>query len=248
MTAAAWAAASLCGVSVLLALRPGSLPRGAARASPLPVSTRSVRPAPASPRFMQPALLSMGAAAGTWFLVGGWGGGPLAVVAAAVSWRVLARLEPPAARRRRQALERELPLVVDLMAASLFAGSAPAAALGRLVDVVDPPLREELRAPVARLRLGADPVTVWADLARHPQLGPLGRCLLRAAETGASVSDALRELSTELRHRARAEVEARARAVGVQASAPLGLCLLPAFVVLGVVPLVAGLLPVLLGR
>ena len=40
--------------------------------------------------------------------------------------------------------------------------------------------------------------------------------------------------------RARADVEERARSIEVKAAAPLGLCLLPAFVVLGVVPMVAG--------
>ena len=55
-------------------------------------------------------------------------------------------------------------------------------------------------------------------------------------------------LAVDLRRGARARVEARARAVGVRAALPLGLCLLPAFVLLGVVPLVAGSLPVLAWR
>ncbi|MCW2792983.1 MAG: type secretion system protein, partial [Nocardioides sp.] len=41
------------------------------------------------------------------------------------------------------------------------------------------------------------------------------------------------------------DVEDRARAVGVKAALPLGLCLLPAFVLIGIVPLVAGLLTTL---
>ena len=45
----------------------------------------------------------------------------------------------------------------------------------------------------------------------------------------------------------RSEAEARARTVGVRAAAPLGLCLLPAFVLVGVVPLVAGTVASLLG-
>jgi pilus assembly protein TadC len=49
-------------------------------------------------------------------------------------------------------------------------------------------------------------------------------------------------LADELARSARAEVEDRARAVGVKAAVPLGLCLLPSFLLIGVVPLVAGLL------
>ena len=55
-------------------------------------------------------------------------------------------------------------------------------------------------------------------------------------------------LSDDLRRASRADVESRARAVGVKAAVPLGVCLLPAFVLVGVVPLVAGAVGVLAGR
>ena len=258
MTAGVWLAAALCGIGAALALRPARRPADGAGASTTVMpgaraaassgvtEARSPRAASgAGPT--SPAVSAVGAASGVWFLVGGWPGVPVGAVAGVLAWRVLSRREPTVLRRRREALERGVPLTVDLLAASLSVGSAPAAALARVLDAVDPPLRDELRTPVARLRLGADPVVVWAEMARHPQLGPIGRCLLRATESGAPVADALQRLSADQRHQARTEVEARARAVGVKAAAPLGLCLLPAFVLLGIVPLIAGLLPVLLG-
>jgi hypothetical protein len=51
---------------------------------------------------------------------------------------------------------------------------------------------------------------------------------------------ALTRLAQELRTRRRAEVEVRVRQVEVKAAVPLGVCLLPSFVLVGVVPLVAG--------
>jgi pilus assembly protein TadC len=48
-------------------------------------------------------------------------------------------------------------------------------------------------------------------------------------------------LADDLEREALAAVEDRARAVGVKAAVPLGLCLLPAFLLLGIVPLVASL-------
>jgi pilus assembly protein TadC len=134
------------------------------------------------------------------------------------------------------------------MAACLSAGLSPAAALGLLVTAVDDPLREELAVLKARLGVGVDPATVWRDLAGHPQLGGLGRALSRAVDSGASVADALVRLAVDLRRQTRAEAESRARAVGVKAAVPLGVCLLPAFVLVGVVPLVAGSVSVLVGR
>ena len=56
---------------------------------------------------------------------------------------------------------------------------------------------------------------------------------------------AVGRLAEALAEAARGEVEDRARAVGVKAALPLGLCLLPAFVLLGIVPVVAGMLATL---
>ena len=155
-------------------------------------------------------------------------------------------MEPLSARRRREQLLRSLPHTVDLLASSLAVGASPTTAVGLVAHAVDPPMRDELALVASRLALGVDPVRVWSEVARHPQLGGLGRCLVRAIDSGASVAEAMRRLADDLRRGARAEVEARARAVGVRAAAPLGLCLLPAFLLTGVVPLVAGSVEVLL--
>lgn len=212
----------------------GSVPRRPSRRPPGEPATPRPRSLPA------PLLVAVAAGVATWMLVTGVLGLALGCGAAAVGWRVTARAEPRPVRRRREALVAALPHVVDLMAASLAVGASPAAALDRLGAAVDEPIRSELVPVVARLRLGTDPAAVWRELSGHPQLGPLGRCLLRAAESGAPVAEAMGHLAEDLRRTSRAEVEARARTVGVRAAAPLGLCLLPAFVLVGVVPLVAG--------
>jgi Flp pilus assembly protein TadB len=195
-----------------------------------------------------PVVAALGAGLATWALLTGVLGLVLGVASAAVTWRAVARMEPRAERRRRERLSEALPHVVDLMAACLAVGDSPGGALDRVASAVDDPMRSELRAVAARLRLGADSVAVWREVSRHPQLGPLGRCLLRATESGAPVSEAMTRLAEDVRRDSRAEVEARARAVGVRATAPLGVCLLPAFVVVGVVPLVAGSVSVLVLR
>lgn len=173
-------------------------------------------------------------------------GGPLApvagLVAAVAVWVVAGRAEPPAVRRRREEARADLPHVVGLLAAALRSG----AATGVAVDVVRaalPGAAADRLAPVAaRLALGADPLRVWEGLAADDALGPLGRALARSQTTGAPVVRTVERLADELAATARAEVEDRARAIGVKAALPLGLCLLPAFVLIGIVPLVAGLL------
>ncbi|MCR6029834.1 type II secretion system protein [Nocardioides sp. zg-579] len=192
-------------------------------------------------RRQRPALaLLTGASA--YLFVGG-PAAPVAAVAAAVgAWVALGRAEPPQARRRREAVRRELPHVVTLLATALRAGSAPGEAVDLVCRALPGPAADRLAPAAARLALGVDPATVWSGLGGDAELAPLGRALARAHATGAPVVAAVERLADELAARARAEVEDRARTVGVRAAVPLGLCLLPAFLLVGIVPLVAGLL------
>jgi Flp pilus assembly protein TadB len=142
--------------------------------------------------------------------------------------------------RRREELVEDLPTGVDLLGSCLDAGAAPESALVSVSGALGGPVGEEFLVIHHRLEVGVDPAQVWRSVAAHPQLAPLGRAVGRAHETGAPIGEAVHRLAEELRDRARADVETRARSIEVKAAAPLGLCLLPAFVVLGVVPMVVG--------
>lgn len=168
-------------------------------------------------------------------------GVPLGLVVAVVAGAVLGRLEPAHVRRRRQRLAADLPIAVDLLAACLRSGSAPVAALDAVRQAIGGPVGEALGGVVAMQRLGGDPVDCWSSLAGDPALAPLARTASRAMTSGAPLSDALEHLAADCRERRRAEAEAAAKRVGVRAAAPLGLCFLPAFVLLGVVPIAAGI-------
>lgn len=185
-----------------------------------------------------------------WAVLAGGGatvllGGPVAPVAGAavgaLVWVAAVRVEPRGARLRREEVRRDLPHVVTLLGAALRSGAAPAVAVDLACRALPGAAADRLRPVAARLELGADPASVWGELAEDPALGPLGRTMARTHRTGAPVVDAVDRLGEDLARRSRAEVEDRARAVGVRAAVPLGVCLLPAFLLLGIVPLVAGL-------
>lgn len=175
--------------------------------------------------------------------------GPIApvagVVGVAATYAVIGRLEPPAVRRRREQGRRELPHLVGFYAAALRSGAAPAEALGVVCAALPGAAADELAPSCARLRLGVAGGEVWGDLAMHPALGPLGRAMARAHASGASVTTTVAALADDLAARSRGDAEDRARTVGVKAAVPLGLCLLPAFLLIGIVPLVAGALSAL---
>ena len=68
-----------------------------------------------------------------------------------------------------------------------------------------------------------------------------------AVRAGAPVADLLRAEAVRHRRSARAEGTARAAALGVRLMLPLGACVLPAFVLLGVVPLLVSVVSGTLG-
>lgn len=186
-------------------------------------------------------LWSLLAGAGAATVVDGAGGLLAASAAAATVWTVVGRAESPAARAEREAVRRDLPAVVTLLAAALRSGADPAEAVTVVADALPGPASARLAAVVSRLRLGGDPAVVWAELAHDPELAALGRTMARAQTTGSPVVSAVERLAQDLGRNARGEAEDRARAVGVKAAVPLGLCLLPAFVLIGIVPLIAAL-------
>jgi len=186
-------------------------------------------------------LLAGGALA---LLVGGAVGLGVGACVAVAGPRLLARLEPEAERSRRRQLVADLPLALDLLAACLVGGAALPSAARAVAAAVPGPCGERLAAVAAALAVGSPPTEAWMLLApggEDDPLGPAARALARAADGGAPVAAAVGRLAERARADARGRGEQAARQAGVLAVAPLGLCFLPAFVLLGVVPVVAGL-------
>ncbi|MGI5324406.1 type II secretion system F family protein [Actinomadura nitritigenes] len=176
-----------------------------------------------------------------WVAFGGLMGGALGVVVAAAVRYSFGRLGSADQRRRQARLIADLPVAVDLLAACLRGGAPWHDAVEAVADAVGGPLGEELHGVAVQIRLGADPVDAWLALTEEPILAPLARTAVRAVSSGAALAPSLGRLARDQRRVARTAAAARARAAGVRALAPLGLCFLPAFVLLGVVPAIAGI-------
>ncbi len=211
-----------------------------------PVS-RSASGAPRS-RLSGPAAASLLAGAALAVLVAPPAGLVLGALLALAGPRLLARLEPRADREQRQRLERDLPLLLELLSACLAGGATLPAAAEAVGPAVGGPAGARLSAVAAALAVGTEPAQAWqslagADPARRAldPLAPAARALARASDGGAPVAAAVSRLAAEVRAEGRSAAEQAARRVGVLAVAPLGLCFLPAFVLLGVVPVVVGL-------
>ncbi len=132
---------------------------------------------------------------------------------------------------------------LDLFAACLSSGMAVAGAARATAPHAPRALAHALDHAADLLGLGADPATAWS-----PSGPPTDDCvaaLCRLARRSATSGTALAQAVAELADQSRVDAADASRAAGERASVlvagPLGVCYLPAFVCLGVIPVVAGL-------
>lgn len=182
-----------------------------------------------------------------WVTVGGLGGVGLGTVLAVGLWQWHRRQRRAAAEASASdtALDtalaaRQLPLAADLLSACITAGAGPVPAAQAVGET-----------------LGARSGTPWrgaprrcGSAANRGGLAPAGRPARRgsagaAAGAGRCVRPPAGRTGGRLAAEARAEwsrsATARARRAAVLISAPVGLCFLPAFIAVGVLPVVIGL-------
>lgn len=182
-----------------------------------------------------------------WFLVGGpvgWTVGLASAYGGRRWWRTrlghAAQLASEAKARAAEAA-RQLPMAADLLAACISAGAGPVEAAEAVGESLGGPVGEQLARTAAEIRLGGDPAVAWGRFGAIPGADALARCLDRAGSTGAPAAEPVTRMAEALRaERARAAV-ARAQRAAVMVTAPVGLCFLPAFLAVGVAPVVIGL-------
>ncbi|WP_392671460.1 type II secretion system F family protein [Streptomyces sp. LN785] len=186
----------------------------------------------------------LGAVVTGWILVGGPWGCAVGLAGAYGTWRWLR------ARRRRipavsavDAAEtaRGLPLAADLLAACISAGCRPGEAAEAVGESLGGPIGERLARTAAEIRLGGEPAVSWGRFGELPGAGALARCLDRAGSTGAPAAEPVARLAEAMRAERSSAAVARAQRAGVLITAPVGLCFLPAFLAVGVAPVVIGL-------
>ncbi|QBI51982.1 type II secretion system F family protein [Streptomonospora litoralis] len=163
-------------------------------------------------------------------------------IGAALRWRLTRGDGPAAPRTERARMSAGLPVAVDLIVAGLRAGGAMEDVVASVAKAVGGTLGRALGGVAEQLRLGADPRTAWRSAQGPEEFEAVGRALARASDSGTPVATILQRHAAELRDAARARVLSRTQRLGVLSAAPLGLCFLPAFVLIGVVPLAAGLI------
>lgn len=191
-------------------------------------------------------LACMGLGLVVWWLAGGVLGAALGLAVAAAGPSGLARLEDREARVEQELLA-QLPLALDLLAACLAGGGSPVDALRAVSRAVGGPCGVRFGRVAAALAVGTPPDLAFGELGRSGPAGAAGRALCRASAGGTPVAGAVSRVAGDARRRARAEARRRARRAGVLAAGPLTTCFLPAFLLIGIVPCVVGVVGPLVG-
>jgi len=223
-------AATCLGLAVALSrrTRPGRLRLPA-------TALRGDRRRPATPLVGVAVVVGVGG-----LVVFGWIG-VVAVIAAGVLI-VRHQLRRPAAVD-----DGQIALCLDLLGGTLAAGAGWAAALDAVASAAPDPVGAAFTTAAAALARGEDPSRTWTALGDVvPALSEAARVCARAAVSGAAVADELHRLSAALRARAQVERRRRLQRATVWLVLPLGVCFLPAFVLVGVVPVVVAAVPGLL--
>ncbi len=135
---------------------------------------------------------------------------------AGISWarRLTARVD---------AEDRVAGLECELMWIALSGGAPPELALTRVADAV------------------SDSRAEWIQFQSLCRGGALDRALREATRAGVPASSLLQSAANEERSRTQALLETEAERLSVRILIPLAVCILPAFVILGVVPVIVTL-------
>ncbi|MFF6775384.1 type II secretion system F family protein [Streptomyces sp. NPDC012637] len=180
-------------------------------------------------------------------LIGGFPGCLVGAGTAWALWRWRARRPQDVQEVQDEEVARQLPLAADLLAACASAGAPPGDSADAVGRSLGGPVGERLVRTAAELRLGGEPADVWRRFGEIPGAEGLARCLERAASSGAPAADAVARHAEALRAARARAAAARAQRAEVLITAPVGLCFLPAFLAVGVAPVVIGLANGLLG-
>ncbi|HEY3468883.1 MAG TPA: type II secretion system F family protein [Amycolatopsis sp.] len=188
-----------------------------------------------------PYIAAILGGASTAVLIGGLAGVASGAIVTAAAWWAIRRSRRPRVPKVAIVARLRLAGTLDLLAACLRAGLPVPTALDAVATTAPAEADEALRSTAGLLALGARPGEAWARVAAVPGLDELAATAIRTSRSGAAFATAAGDLAGRFRDELAAETEERAERAGVSLALPVGLCFLPAFFSLGVMPVVLGL-------
>lgn len=155
-----------------------------------------------------------------------------------------------AAHRRQEAIAREMPDFLDVLAVTVSAGLSLRAALQRVSASSDTPLGQEIRRVLDDLQLGMSRREALEHLRQRnsaPSLDSWVSAMLQAEELGAPLGDTLQEIAQEVRRARAGEVRRAAAKAAPKISLVVTMIIVPGALLLIVASLFLSQLETLTG-
>jgi tight adherence protein C len=162
-----------------------------------------------------------------WFAISGW---------VLVGGQIRRRGE-----RRHDAVDRELPELIDVLVATVEAGMGFAGSLQLVAGRFDGPLGEELRLTLQEQNMGlstAQALTNMLERCDSAAVRSFVRAVIQAENLGVSMGTMMRNLAVEMRQRRRMSARERVQRAPVKMLVPLILLILPAMLIVLLYPAV----------
>lgn len=173
-----------------------------------------------------------------------FGGSTVIAILGAVSGGALGWLAPNTYvdRRRRlrfEAIDRQMPNMIDLLVVTIEAGLGILASMRVASETLGDPLGQEVRLTLQEQRMGLSVGEAIESLGRRsdaPNMRIFVRSITQGEKLGVSIGTTMRNLASEMRKRRKALVEEQAQKVPIKMLFPLFFLIFPAIFIVLLVP------------
>jgi tight adherence protein C len=165
----------------------------------------------------------------------------LIIVVAAMAWIFPALLVESRAQRRMDAVDRDLPELIDLLLATIEAGLGFAGSLQLVADRFDGPLGQELRLTLHEQSMGLSTERALSNLLERcetPSVRAFVRAISQGESLGVSIGTMMRNLAAETRKRRRQAASEKVQKAPVKMLFPLVFMIFPALLIVLLYPAV----------
>ena len=161
------------------------------------------------------------------------------LVLGGLAWFGPAMLVRSRAQRRMDDVDRALPELIDVLAATMEAGLGFAGSLQLVAQRFDGPLGQELRLTLQEQRMGLSSEDALSNLVERcdtPSVRGFVRAVLQGESLGVSIAMMMRNLATEARARRRQIAQERIQKAPVKMLFPLIFLIFPALLIVLLYP------------
>jgi tight adherence protein C len=172
------------------------------------------------------------------------------LVAAGLCWFGPALIVRSRAQRRMDDVDRALPELIDVLAATMEAGLGFAGSLQMVAGRFGGPLGQELRLTLQEQRMGLSSEQALSNMLERcdtPSVRAFVRAVQQGESLGVSIAGMMRNLASETRKRRRQIAQARIQKAPVKMLFPLVFLIFPALLIVVLYPAVTELVSQLAG-